>query len=148
MDEKQLLLEVWKQTIKTQMQFNSIAMKIRAFALTLVAALITADGLTEHAGGWLILIALLIVWLAFYLMDRWWYHYLLLGAVLHANDLEDRARELGLTLPQERSLLGLTHRISELNQEALNLKAKYKIDIYYGLVFIALLIVVIVRLLK
>ena len=141
MDDRQLLLEIWKQTIDTQMRFNDIAMKIRAFALTLVAAVITADALTSGTHGNFAILGLLLVWIAFYLMDRWWYHYLLLGAVLHGSALEDRAKELGLTLPENRSLFGLTQRISALNQEGLGLKAKYKIDIYYALVFVALLFI-------
>lgn len=145
MDEKQILLEVWKQTIDTQMRFNDIAMKIRAFALTLVATVLTAQTFSSGAQGYFAIIALLLVWIAFYLMDRWWYHYLLLGAVLHGSALEERARDLGLTLPENRSLLGLTQKISILNEEALGLKAKYKIDIYYCLVFIALIIFLLVR---
>lgn len=141
MDERQLLLEVWKQTIDTQMRFNDIAMKIRAFALTLVAAVLTAEALTTGSQGYFAVLALLVVWAAFYLMDRWWYHYLLVGAVLHGSALESRAKELGLALPEDRSLFGLTQSISKLNREALGLKAKYKIDIYYGLVFVALLLI-------
>jgi len=141
MDERHLLLEAWKQTIATQMHFNDIAMRLRAFALTLVAAVLTADALSTGLQGYTAVVALLVVWGAFYLMDRWWYHYLLLGAVLHGSALEDRARDLGLTLPGNRSLLGLTQRISELNEEALGLKAKYKIDLYYALVFAALVLI-------
>jgi hypothetical protein len=92
-----------------------------------------------------VLVALLVVWAAFYLMDRWWYHYLLLGAVLHGSALEDRARALGLTLPGRRSLLGLTQSVSRLNQEALGLRAKYKIDLFYALMFAALLLMLWVR---
>jgi hypothetical protein len=72
MDERQLLLEVWKQTIDTQMRFNDIAMKIRAFAWTLVAAVITAEALSSGTQGYFAILALLVVWIAFYLMDRWW----------------------------------------------------------------------------
>ena len=42
MNEKQLVLEAWKQAVTVQMHFNEIAMKLRAFALTLAAALVTA----------------------------------------------------------------------------------------------------------
>jgi hypothetical protein len=145
MNEKELLLEAWKQTVATQMHFNDIAMRIRAVALTLVAAVLTAKELVGGAHGGRVLVALLIVWVAFYLMDRWWYHYLLLGAVLHGSALEDRARALGLALPGKRSLLGLTQSVSRLNQEALGLKAKYKIDLFYALMFAALLLMLWVR---
>lgn len=47
MNEKQLLLEAWKQAVAVQMHFNELAMKLRAFALTLVAALVTAESLVQ-----------------------------------------------------------------------------------------------------
>jgi len=142
MEEKQLILEAWKQTIETQMRFNEISMKVRAFSLTLLAAMLTAETLYgQHSNT--LLLSILIVWAAFYLVDRWWYHYLLLGAVLHGSDIEKKAADLGLTFTingETKSILGLTQRISKLNQEGVPWKAKYKLDLYYALVAIALLI--------
>jgi hypothetical protein len=147
--DRQSLIEAWKQTVAVQMHFNEIAMKIRAFALTLIAALLTAGSFSTGPPRYWVVVAALISWGAFYLMDRWWYHYLLLGAVLHGIDLEDLAAESGLTLESAegsgRSMLGLAHRIGTLNQEGWKLKAKYKIDGYYAIVTLALLILLVVR---
>jgi len=140
MDDQQILIEAWKQTIAVQMHFNDIAMKIRAFALTLIAAILTAQSFAAVRIIWLPIVAALGCWVAFYMMDRWWYHYLLLGAVLHGADLELHAIQLGLELkptdknPVTRPLLGVTRRISELNRTGFRFAAKYKIDLYYLLV--------------
>jgi hypothetical protein len=150
-EQKQILIEAWKQTIAVQMHFNEIAMKIRAFALTLIAAILTAESLSKVQGNCWAIAAALVSWFAFYLMDRWWYHYLLLGAVLHAEDIEEQAKQLGLNMPDKYNLgvmnstLGLTQRIGKLNRAGWKWKAKYKIDVYYGIVFIAIAIIGILR---
>jgi len=122
-------------------------MKLRSIALTLVAAILTAESLGK--AGWLAILAALIVWVAFYLLDRWYYFYLLIGAVLHGEELERRAKAIGLELPgavdSGESLLGLTHRISKLNQGGWKLPGKYKIDIYYLLIALAILLVLCLR---
>jgi hypothetical protein len=147
MDEKQLLLEAWKTTIASQSHFNEMGMKLRSFALTLVAAILTAEGVA-NAGG-LAILAALVSWVAFYLLDRWYYFYLLLGAVRHGEALEDRARELGMALPgvvdSAESLLGLTHRVSRLNQEGWKWMGKYKFDLYYLLIALAILMILCLR---
>src|SRR5882762_672772 len=121
MDNQQILIEAWKQTIAVQMHFNDIAMKIRAFALTLIAAILTAQSFAAVRIIWLPIVAALGCWVAFYMMDRWWYHYLLLGAVLHAEDLEEHAGQLGSEL---KTMLGVTRRISELNRTGFRFAAK------------------------
>jgi hypothetical protein len=147
MDDREILIEAWKQTIAVQMHFNDMAMKIRAFALTLIAAILTAQSFASLPMVWLPIVAALGCWSAFYLMDRWWYHYLLLGAVLHGSDLERQAAQLGLTLPPtnkfvaSRPLLGVTGRISELNREGFPFAAKYKMDLYYLLVAIGIFLI-------
>jgi hypothetical protein len=147
MDEKQVLLEAWKTTIASQSHFNEMAMKLRSFAITLLAAILTAESLA-HA-GWFAVLAALISWVAFYLLDRWYYFYLLIGAVLHGEELERRAKALDLVLPgaidSGESLLGLTLRISKLNQDGLKLLGKYKVDLYYGLIAVAILVILCLR---
>jgi hypothetical protein len=140
MDEEQVLVEAWKITIAEQAHFNDMTMKLRSFALTLVAAILTAQSLA-NAGPIAVWVAL-ISWVAFYLLDRWYYFYLLLGAVTHAEALEKRAYDLGMVLPMAlasgNSLLGLTHRVSTVNQEGWKLRGKYKIDTYYCLIAVAI----------
>ncbi len=148
MNKDQVLLEAWKTTITTQAHFNDVAMKLRSIALTLVAAILTAESLAK--AGWLAILAALISWFAFYLLDRWYYFYLLIGAVLHGEALEQHARTFGLELPQAtdsaESLLGLTHRISKLNKDGWKLRGKYKIDIFYLLIGLMILLILGLRL--
>jgi hypothetical protein len=150
MDEKQAIVEAWKQTVATQMHFNEMGMKLRGLALTLLAAILTAESLVKPPGGWLAVCAALISWVAFYLLDRWYYFYLLIGAVLHGEALELRAKELGLVLPgaadSQGSMLGLTHRISKLNQEGWKTLGKYKLDMYYAVIALAVLVLLALRL--
>ena len=147
MDEKQILLEAWKTTITSQAHFNEMTMKLRSTALTLVAAILTAESLAKS--GSLAVLAALISWVAFYGLDRWYYFYLLLGTVLHGQDLEKRAKELGMVLPDAadsaNSLLGLTYRVSKLNQEHWKLLGKYKLDVYYALIAVAIGVILCVR---
>jgi len=147
MDEKQILLEAWKTTITSQAHFNEMTMKLRSTALTLVAAILTAESLA--GSGSLAVVAALISWVAFYVLDRWYYFYLLLGTVLHGESLEKRANELGMVLPKEpdsaNSLLGLTYRVSKLNQEHWKLLGKYKLDVYYALIAVAIGVILCVR---
>ncbi len=156
MNENQVIFEAWKQAIAVQMHFNEMVMKLRAIALTLVAALITTEGLAKDAGG-AALAAALVVWLAFYLMDRFWYHCLLIGAVLYGRALECHADEiLKLKFPPNTSsrniysgsLLGLADYIGQANQEHWKWRVNRKIDTYYGLVALALFIILLARLLK
>ncbi len=155
MDEKQVTLEAWKQAVAAQMHFNEMAMKLRAIALTLVAALITAEGLKDTGGT--ALAAALVVWLAFYFMDRFWYHCLLIGAVLYGRALECQADEvLKMKFPPNinahkiysGSLLGIADYIGQANQEHWKLRVNRKIDTFYGLVALALVIILLARLLK
>ncbi len=107
--EDQALIDIWKKTIDVQQHFNDIELRIRNLAITLVVAVfgvvaysmkeemvVAVFGYTLPLGS-LVLIGVLPAWLAFYFMDRYWYHRLLLGAVDHARDLEKSRPELGLT---------------------------------------------------
>lgn len=149
MDEKQAIVEAWKQTIATQMHFNEMGMKLRGLALTLLAAILTAESLVKPPGGWLAICAALISWVAFYLLDRWYYYYLLIGAVLHGEALELHAKELGFGLPgatdSRDAMLGLTHRISKLNQEGWKALGKNKLDMYYAVIALAVLVLLVLR---
>lgn len=155
MDEKQVVLEAWKQAVAVQMHFNEMAMKLRAFALTLVAALVTAQSLAENEDGYGAIVAAIVAWFAFYLMDRFWYHSLLIGAVLYGRALErfaDEKHEMRFPSNTDRcvihssSLLGIADYIGQANQEHWKWRANRKIDMYYGLVLLALIVILLVRL--
>lgn len=107
-------LEVWKKTVDVQQHFNDLEMRVRNFAITFVAALIAAAGFTYQqnlevtvygyrlAAGLGLVIAAFVPWSAFFLMDRYWYHVLLKGAVTHASRIEDTLKDRvpGIALSQ------------------------------------------------
>jgi hypothetical protein len=94
------LVEMWKTTIEVQQHFNDLEWKIRGLALTVLtgalgaAALALREGSTLLLGGWrfslasMVLIAGLLVWLAFFFVDSVWYHRLLVGAVTEGMRIE------------------------------------------------------------
>ncbi len=111
-------IELWKQTIDVQKHFNDIELRIRGLALTVLtfvlggASLAIRDGTTIKVGGFYLQLGTLIfglgalLWLTFYFVDQIWYHRLLIGAVIHGEELE---KELRVSLP----VAGLTRQISK-----------------------------------
>lgn len=96
------VIELWKKTVDVQQHFNDIELKIRQFALTITAAIFglsavsLRDPMMMTIGdatfpvAIILLTAGLLIWGAFYFMDRHWYHMLLLGAVTHGRNIEKR----------------------------------------------------------
>ncbi len=117
-DERDAYIELWKQTIDVQKHFNDIELKVRGLALTILtfvlggASLAIRDGTAVSISGFelqlgaLILALGILLWLTFYFVDQIWYHRLLVGAVVHGQELETELRKV---LP----VAGLTYRISE-----------------------------------
>lgn len=104
-DEVSILVEMWKATVEVQQHFNDLEWKIRGLALTVLTgalglgALALREGSTVLIGDWrfslasLVLVAALLVWLAFYFVDSVWYHRLLVGAVKEGVRLEGVIQE-------------------------------------------------------
>ncbi len=146
-----LTLEVWKKTIEVQQHFNDLELRIRNYAVTVLVAVVGAAGLiagkstTFSVFGFttsstaLLFGAGLVAWLAFYMLDRWWYHRLLQGAVQHGEAIE---AELQKRIPN----IALTGAISKTSRFKLfgrwTVRASHRIDFFYGLV--ALLFVLII----
>lgn len=94
------LVEMWKTTIEVQQHFNDLEWKIRGLALTVLTgalgagALALREGSTLLIGSWrfslasLVLVAGLLVWLAFFFVDSVWYHRLLVGSVKEGMRIE------------------------------------------------------------
>ena len=103
----QLALETWKKTVDVQQHFNDLEMRIRNFAITVVGALLAAVGFTYQQGlevdllgfrmpaAFGFVFAAIFAWLAFFSMDRYWYHVFLRGAVRHASIIEDEFFNIG-----------------------------------------------------
>jgi hypothetical protein len=98
------VIDVWKTIVGVQMHFNEIGMKIRGLFVTILLALFASIGflldkdLPLSLGPLNIQFAVLVPFfgilgtLLFYLMDRYWFHRLLKGAVMHAIKIEDKYR--------------------------------------------------------
>jgi hypothetical protein len=138
-------LKAWDRTIEVQQHFNDIEMRIRNYALTLLAALVGGVGLALQTDRRSVAVALLIgalaAWFAFYLMDRFWYHPLLKGAVNHALKLE---RELKPYVPG----IGLATAIGDASpiilraksQKPWKIRSPRKMDIFYAIFALAIIV--------
>jgi phosphoglycolate phosphatase-like HAD superfamily hydrolase len=147
-DRLQQAVEAWKKTVDVQQHFNDLELRIRNYAITILAAIFTAAAFTIASGhrltvfgldmplGSALLIVGLVPWGAFYFMDRHWYHRLLLGAVSHAEFIESR---INRALPE----LALTRAISKGSPSKFlrwQIHSPKKIAIFYflGAVFIVI----------
>jgi len=140
-DRLSMALDIWKKTIDVQQHFNDLELRIRNYAVTVLAALfgVTAFAFKEHLELSLIgiytsaavgvLLAGVIGWSAFYFMDRLWYHRLLQGAVDHGVSIEKRIQKVLPEIPLTDSI----GRASPLSLFGLKIHSKHKIDIFYGL---------------
>lgn len=160
------LIELWKKTVEVQQHFNDLELRIRNYALIVVGALLALGGyalretLTVAVLGWSGSVAGLIVWsaliplLAFYFMDRWWYHRLLKAAVLAGATLEEELAKRGypVKLGAEiskaspfvwriwgRKINGDTTPFWQLPKRAVH--SDSKMDIFYISLGVALLVV-------
>lgn len=151
-----LEVEMWKKTVDVQQHFNDLEMRIRNFAITLLAAVLGAAGVAAKEGtivvflgryyrlaGWFLVIGF-VAWFSFYLMDRYWYHHLLKGAVRHGAKIEKR---LGGTeeQPGEFPSIRLGTTISEesplkLKLLPLELHSSGKVNVFYLPIALGLLI--------
>lgn len=144
-------LEVWKKCVDVQQHFNDLSMRVRNFAITAVGAFLAAVGFTYQQGlqvelfgkvfssGLGIIIAAAFAWFAFFLMDRYWYHVFLRGAVAHAAKIE---AEFSDAIPG----IGLGSTISDVSQKAKifgiwKMNSERRLNSFYGLGFIMLAIV-------
>lgn len=145
-------VEVWKKIVDVQQHFNDLELRIRNFALIVTGAFIGLGGYAIKDGGTVIVycfqvsVAGLVVFCsllpltAFYLMDRLWYHRLLDGAVAAATPVEARLREMGLTIE-------LGTKISEASPFSIcgmKVRSKHKMDGFYGLIALGILVLSVV----
>lgn len=90
-------VEMWKQTTQVQQHFNDIEWRIRGLALTAATFAIGAAAVAAKDGAsWVAPVVLLIgllLWYAFYFVDRFWYHPLLKAAVSQGHKIEDHIAE-------------------------------------------------------
>jgi hypothetical protein len=141
------ILTVWEKVTDLQMHFNEICMNLRRTAIGTLGALLAAGALAFRFGGLIIVqdrtisvalvfvIVALLVWISFYLMDRFWYHELLRASVQYAEKLSEAAKDAGLTVE-----LDMSKQIRDANHKALKMSGKAKINLFYLMVAIALFV--------
>jgi hypothetical protein len=141
-------MEAWKTTIEVQQHFNTLEMQIRNFAVTVLTAVLGAAAISmgqeKYAsvslGGFVVplasilFLAGLVAWVSFYLMDRFWYHRLLDGAVEHAkgieNDLKDQLPGILLS-----TTIGKASALKLRGPDGVwEIHSNGKIDLFYGIV--------------
>lgn len=142
MSELPAQVEIWKKIVDVQQHFNDLELRIRNFALIVTGAFIGLGGYAIKDGGFaqvlgfrisvagLVVSCSLLPLLAFYLMDRLWYHRLLDGAVKAATPVEARLRELGLTVDLGAEI----SRASPLKVRGREVRSKHKMDWFYGII--------------
>jgi hypothetical protein len=135
-------IEIWKTIIDVQKHFNELEMRIRSVAVTVLAAFLAAAGFTMkeniHVSLWigqvsltpLVLMGGALCWLAFYGMDRFWYHRLLIGASKQGLTAEDA---LATNYPEVRLIKAIGDE-SPIHLGGWKIHSSRKIDIFYGLV--------------
>jgi hypothetical protein len=144
-------IEIWKKIIDVQQHFNDLELRIRNFALVVSGAFLGLGGYAIKEGGTisifggeiaiagLIVVSAIIPLLAFYFMDRLWYHRLLDGSVQAGIEAEQALKDLGYKVD-------LGTKISEKSPFTLwifghRIHSKIKMDIFYLLLIGSLLIV-------
>jgi hypothetical protein len=145
MDKDQFTIEAWKQTIAVQIHFNDLELRIRAFGLTAIGAFLGLAGLDAVNANILVLIATIVIWPAFLLLDLLWYHPYLKAAVKHGEAIENIALEAN-----DNKVLGLTKEISAashikvkfFNVDLFTLDSSKRMVAYYLIVWIALWVIV------
>ncbi len=156
-DDAMVKLEVWKTTIEVQKHFNEIEWKIRGLALTLITAVLGASALAAKDGTTLnlhlfhlkmsaaILIVGIVVWFAFYFVDKVWYHRLLIGSVRYGETVET---SMGEAMPG----VGLTKAISAASPypfrwlhcgKVRNIHSDAKLSLYYWVIGLLLVLLTI-----
>ncbi|MBS1791766.1 MAG: hypothetical protein JST85_28920 [Acidobacteria bacterium] len=135
-----LKVDIWKHTVSAQHHFNELELKVRSLAVTLLAAELGAAGLAKgvviNIAPYWILAGALMSWLSCYVMDRFWYHRLLCGAVAHGEAIEKELQDL-------IKCITLTTTISNEIRHG-TVRARRWMDIFYlGVGAVLLLLIVI-----
>ncbi len=154
-DKAALTLDAWKKAVDVQQHFNDLDLRVRNLAMTLLGTAIGALGVASVAGGAggsgqqagaagavatlrvpLLVGVLALVW-AFYIMDRWWYHRLLNGAVAEGGRLEESLTEQGIKVELGHAI----SKASPIKVRGYVIPSDNKIDFFYLILASVVLVV-------
>jgi hypothetical protein len=140
--DQESLSKEWEVTINTQMHFNDLIIRFRSIilsvfvaALGLIFAASKQATITVHDINLLLSIAL-VFWLSCFILDYFYYHKLLMGAIKHAEKFDNSE------FFKKKGLYGLTSRISS---EISPPKAKIFIWVFYLFPVAALLTIAVCK---
>jgi hypothetical protein len=139
--EMDTTVTLWKEVVDVQMHFNDMLMRTRNYALTLLLAILAGSGVAleksevidlAHGVGQISLASVLLLLgvlglLAFYALDRFYYHSLLVGAVSKGVEIEGW---LFPTMPAI-DLAGVITTHSRLTWGPFKIYARHKLTIFY-----------------
>lgn len=108
-------ITVWEKTVDVQQHFNDLCLRIRNYAIALLTAVLAFSALTLKEGyvvkvknhsiplASILMISAVVPLVAFLLMDLFWYHRLLLGAVRNGLNIEKTVKRVipGIQLTTE-----------------------------------------------
>lgn len=149
---KDSVIKTWEKTIDVQQHFNDIELKIRNFALTAYTFLIGGVGYLEKEelsfciGNFIIPYASIltlfgiVIILAFFFMDKYWYHRLLQGAVKHAILIETKWSR---HIPEIRLTSNIRDESPIKVFRKKEIHSKHKIPIFYCSLIITLFLLAI-----
>ena len=141
----EISIKIWEKVIDVQMHFNDLCLRVRNFAVSILGVLLGAAAISYRFGGHasifgisfhtsvIFILLSMIIWLAFFLMDRYWYHELLKGSVHHGQKIEDMLKEAH---PE----IMLAHSIRDQSHQSLGMNAARKLNIFYWGIFLIQLI--------
>lgn len=153
----QNILPIWEKTIEVQQHFNDIELRIRNFALTAFTFILGAIGYLELGSNkititvfglsipYSAIVAIIgcFILFAFFYMDKYWYHRLLVGAVEQGDFIERRWKK---NIPE----IELTRTIGNSSPHKFlwkwSVHSNHKYRIFYGLLFFVLIAIVVILL--
>lgn len=145
-------IEIWKKIVDVQQHFNDLELRIRNFALAVSGAFLGLGGYAIKDGGFTTLLGLevsvagivvlsaIFPLLAFYFMDRLWYHRLLEGSVAAGIKAETALEGLGFSVDLG-SEIKKSSPFSMWLFGKRNVRSKHKMDLFYLILLMSLLIV-------
>lgn len=150
------LIDIWKKTIDVQMHFNQLSLQVRNFLITLFGGILTAfflfvrEGKVKDSIGFIF--TALLVLIAMFIMDYFWYHKFLIASVRHAGKIEKQLKsilpniDLGATIKYESTININNYWLQKFNKIFLgeaSIGSKERLKIYYYLLFVSLLVPII-----
>jgi hypothetical protein len=145
--------DLWAKYEDIAMHFNDLLIRLRTQALAAVAAISTVVGIftkTEPSAvhvSWeiatAVFVALIIFWIAIWLVDRLYYNRLLIGAVIALREIEKESKKPNPDLAINMSTTieeYVAHPVSAYRPFWHRVQLKIGVYVFYGLVFIALIL--------